>query len=80
MQDSMSRLSASGAVLNHRPPEYVEDEDVLMDDVNSLTADCIIDLDELDDSLPDSQVHVYRRASDDNMQEDEDEIEDDDDD
>lgn len=54
-----------------------------MDDVNSLTADCIVDLDDFDDSspLPDSQVHVYRRASDDAMEEEqEDEIEDDDDD
>lgn len=68
------------------PPAEADDDP--MDDIKCLTADCIIDLDNLEDldgSLPllntqGQAVHVDRRPnsfSEDNMEEDEDEIEED---
>ncbi|KAG0623011.1 hypothetical protein M758_3G141700 [Ceratodon purpureus] len=103
---TMSRLQATrvpvGAALPSQlssevpsrctPDSPPEEEDEPMDDIRSLTADCIVDLDtleDLDDDLPHSntqeQMHVLDRGPsngflEDDMEEDEDVIEDDDDD
>lgn len=101
LSEKKATLTSAGALLSRHSRDVpsrcspdsprLEADDESMDDIKCLTADCIVDLDsldDLDDNLPltntqEQVIHVDRGPSssflEDNMEEDEDEIEEDDD-